>query len=138
MTTVGNCDIIISGQSYDVNQVSGTVPGLLRPAMIDSVLKDHKNFILDHAYITEKVDEGQTIFWSTKLQDLARIFTRNVGAYAVNPSQMLDDSIRFQLSEHDRDTALGLTEQLYTPRGVQGTACFEGIKNYGIDFDDYK
>ena len=53
------------------------------------------------------------------------------GIYAINPSSMIDESL--MLNYYDRDTGLGVTEQLYTARGSQGLGTFDDIDNYGVN-----
>ena len=56
---------------------------------------------------------------------------------AVNPSHVIDDSI--QKGHVDTETGLGLSEQLYTARGMQGMGIVHWITDDMVeDVDDYK
>ena len=55
--------------------------------------------------------------------------------YAINPSTMIDESL--MLNYNDRDTGLGVTEQLYTARGSQGLGTFDNIDTYGVNPSNY-
>ena len=49
---------------------------------------------------------------------------------------MFDNNI--EVAYQDKETDLGLTEQLYTARGVQGIGAHKNVTKYGVDPSDWR
>ena len=70
------------------------------------------------------------------MSELSRIKDENAGTFAVNPTSLIDDGV--MIAYHDRDTALGVSEQLYTARGSQGLGTYDRIRKFGVDPSNYE
>ena len=83
--------------------------------MIDPVLINYASSIKSTAYISKPTVDASSDNKKVKLSELSRIDDENAGTFAVNPTSLIDDGL--MIAYHDRDTALGVSEQLYTARG---------------------
>ena len=92
--------------------------------------------IADWAYVSERLSWAEDGGGDSYMTSEARLYYEISINFAVNPSQMLDES--FMLSYSDEDTDLGPTSQLYTARGAQGFGTYAGVTDLGVDPSDYE
>ena len=66
-------------------------------------------------YVTEEIYLMQYDSPYAYISQQSRMLSKKAKVVAVNPSSLVDDNL--MLNYYDRDTELGMTEQLYTARG---------------------
>ena len=111
---------------------------------LDRVLKANQLVIRDFGYIPQKLTEAQSRHIEPRgspryvvLQDMAQMHLRYSDVIGLQPSTYFDDAISIGWSSDK--TGLAVTDQLYTARGVQGTAGSKEVnERLYIDPDDLK
>ena len=83
--------------------------------MTDPVLQNYTDSIKSFVYVTEDIFDMQADSPRAQISQQSRMLAKDAVVVAVNPSSLVDDNL--MLNYYDRDTELGMTEQLYTARG---------------------
>ena len=98
---------------------------------MDQVLRKYEPDIKNFGYVTEALDyaiyNATDEYPSLGFTDLAKTTFQGTGAqFGINPSDYFDSSFVVSYRD-DKDTGLGVSEELYTARGAQGMGLEDSI-----------